>query len=75
MAVVAGKQVSQVVCAATGGTPPWGALSWLAPPPLTILPPYLTLLAQVSLPTFASYCDLSVVPLRYISPLLLSDLT
>lgn len=43
----AGQHVSQTVAQASGGPSAWGALTWLAPPPPAILPPYLQNFVQV----------------------------
>ncbi|KAL0028285.1 hypothetical protein WJX79_007330 [Trebouxia sp. C0005] len=42
-----GQHVSQVVSQAAGGPSAWGALTWLAPPPPAILPPFLQNFVQV----------------------------
>lgn len=42
-----GQHVSQVVSQAGGGPSTWGPLTWLAPPPPAVLPPYLHSFAQV----------------------------
>ena len=39
--------MSQVVSQAAGGPSAWGALTWLAPPPPAILPPFLQNFVQV----------------------------
>ncbi|KAL3133773.1 hypothetical protein ABBQ32_008255 [Trebouxia sp. C0010 RCD-2024] len=42
-----GQHVSQLVSQAGGGPSTWGPLTWLAPPPPAVLPPYLHSFVQV----------------------------
>ena len=60
----AGQHVGQVVSQAAGGPSTWGALTWLAPPPPAVLPPYLYSFAQVRLHRTKVACSWPPCPHR-----------